>query len=140
MGFYLDTSVLVALFANDEFSPRATQFLARAPAPILVSPLGGAEFASAVARLVRERIWSAPQAQACFDDYDQWVGGTATIVPIEAADYRAATNHIRRLDLTLRAPDTIHIAITARLGASLATFDRKMATAASTLGVTVAPT
>ena len=138
MGLYLDSSVLVALFAADGFSTQATQLLSRAQAPVLVSAFGGAEFASAIARLVRERIWSATQARACFEDYDQWVGGATTTVAIEAADYRAAAHHIRRLDLTLRAPDAIHIAIAARLGAALATFDRKMAASATALGVAVA--
>jgi len=45
---------------------------------------------------------------------------------------------LRDLTLGLRAPDAINIAIAQRLGAELATFDKKMATAASKLGVTVA--
>lgn len=42
------------------------------------------------------------------------------------------------MDTALRAPDAIHLAITLRLGASLATFDRQLAVAATLLGVTVA--
>jgi predicted nucleic acid-binding protein len=43
---------------------------------------------------------------------------------------------LRRLDLNLRTPDAIHIAIAQRLGAELATFDVRMAESAEALGVT----
>jgi len=45
---------------------------------------------------------------------------------------------LRRLDLNLRAPDAIHIAITERANATLVTFDLKMADSARSLGVAVA--
>jgi predicted nucleic acid-binding protein len=43
-----------------------------------------------------------------------------------------------RLDLTLRTPDAIHIAIARRLDATLVTFDQRMATNARALGMAVA--
>jgi predicted nucleic acid-binding protein len=46
---------------------------------------------------------------------------------------------LRRLDLTLRAPDAINIALAQRLEATLFTFDAKMAGAAKVLGVDVQP-
>jgi hypothetical protein len=50
----------------------------------------------------------------------------------------ATAGFIRRLDLTLRAPDAINIAIAWRVGVALATFDAGMASCGATLGVTVA--
>jgi predicted nucleic acid-binding protein len=44
---------------------------------------------------------------------------------------------IRRLDLPLKAPDAIHIAIAQRVNAQLATFDQQMANAAGAVGHTV---
>jgi predicted nucleic acid-binding protein len=44
---------------------------------------------------------------------------------------------IRRLDLNLRAPDAINLAIALRLGAALATFDRRMTENARTLGLAI---
>jgi predicted nucleic acid-binding protein len=49
-------------------------------------------------------------------------------------DVAVATAFLRRLDLTLRAPDAIHIAIAQRVDATLVTFDQGMATAALALG------
>jgi predicted nucleic acid-binding protein len=54
------------------------------------------------------------------------------------SDRSAADLFIRRLDLPLRAPDAINIAIAQRVGATLATFDDKMAECARTLGTNVA--
>ncbi len=46
---------------------------------------------------------------------------------------------IRRFDLALRTPDALHIAAAGRLSAKLATFDVKMAAAATALGLEIAP-
>ncbi len=50
----------------------------------------------------------------------------------------SASEFFRRLDLILRTPDAINIAIAQRLGATLFTFDKKMATNAEILGVSIA--
>jgi predicted nucleic acid-binding protein len=52
-------------------------------------------------------------------------------------DLAAATMFLRRLDLPLRTPDALHIAIAQRVGAMLVTFDRQMAASARTLGSAV---
>jgi hypothetical protein len=45
---------------------------------------------------------------------------------------------LRRLDLTLRSPDAIHLAVAMRIGSTLATFDRKLAEIARVLKVRTA--
>jgi uncharacterized protein len=45
---------------------------------------------------------------------------------------------LRRLDVNLRTPDALHIAIAQRLEATLVTFDWGMAAAARPLGMAVA--
>ena len=45
---------------------------------------------------------------------------------------------LRRLDLPLRTPDAINIAIAQRIDAALATFDDKMRAAATAIGVSIA--
>jgi hypothetical protein len=63
---------------------------------------------------------------------------TARIPEIATEDVVLAEAMLRRLDLNLRAPDAIHIAIARRLGATLMTFDDKMARSAHALGLAVA--
>ncbi len=57
-----------------------------------------------------------------------------------SADIQAATATIRRLDLNIRAPDAINLAIAHRIGASIATFDRRMMENARVLGIATATT
>jgi uncharacterized protein len=45
---------------------------------------------------------------------------------------------LRRLDLTLRTSDALHIAIAQRVNATQVTFDRSMARSARALGIAVA--
>jgi uncharacterized protein len=49
-----------------------------------------------------------------------------------------AARFLRRLDLNLRAPDALNIAVAQRLGIAIATFDQRMAVAARRLGVPTA--
>jgi hypothetical protein len=57
---------------------------------------------------------------------------------VATADIEAAIRILRRLDVNLRTPDAIHIAIAGRLGSTLVTFDRSMAAGARALGAEVA--
>jgi predicted nucleic acid-binding protein len=138
VSLYLDASVLVALFVIDPASARAAGFLASHPAIILVSDFGAAEFSSAVARRVRMRDLTREDALLAFEHFDAWTTRAAGRREITTADIGAADQTLRRLDVNLRTPDALHIAIAQRLDATLVTFDRGMAAAARALGMAVA--
>lgn len=135
MRLYLDASVLVSLLARDALTPRAYSLLRSRTAELLVSDFAAAEFASALGQRVRTGELTAEEARAAFANFDAWTARTASRVA--AADVRAAEAFLRRLDLTLRAPDALHIATAERIGEALATFDKKMAAAARALGLSV---
>ena len=97
------------------------------------------EFASAINKLVRMELLPASTAQGVFADFDAWRRRAVTQVSLESRDLAAADAYLRRLDLNLRTGDAIHIAIAARVDASLATFDQRMAQVASLLGLDIAP-
>ncbi len=138
MKVYLDASVLVALLTNDPLTARADAFL-RTSAPVLVlSDFAAAEFASALARRVRSKEITAEDAREAFSTLDTWASRTTQRIETTAADVKAAEAALRRLDLTLRTPDALNIAIAQRVGATLATFDAKMANSARALGTGVA--
>jgi uncharacterized protein len=137
LSIYLDASVLVALFVDDPFTARArTALLSELPA-LIVSDLAAAEFASAIARLVRLRDATPRDARETFATFDAWAVRDTQRAETSSADVVAAAAFIRRLDLALRAPDAIHIAIAQRVGADLFTFDKQMAKGARSLGVHV---
>jgi uncharacterized protein len=139
MSAYLDTSLLVAFFTDDALNARAEGFLAGASSPLIVSDFAAAEFASAVARFVRMREMARNVALKLFADFDTWVVRAAQRAETSAADVTAATALLRRLDLNLRTPDALHLAITQRVGAELATLDARMAAAAQAIGLPLAP-
>lgn len=113
-------------------------FLRDCDPAIIVADFAKAEFASGVARQVRMRVTTAADAHGAFAALDVWLPKFARQVEIRADDVALAEAFLRRLDLPLRAPDAIHIAVARRLSAALATFDEKMAACARTLGVEVA--
>ena len=138
MSVYLDASILVALFTCDAFTDRANEFLAAELPVLVVSDFAAAEFASAVARLMRIDQITGSEGRAILAAFDSWRLRVADTTGILSSDVMTAASFIRRLDLTLRTADAINIAIAERIGATLATFDVKMGNSARAIGVSVA--
>ena len=137
MSVYLDASVIVAMFTTDAHSERAK----RLPTDelLIVSDLTAAEFASALAIHLRNGRATEEQVRAAYAQFDSWCALSPERVDIVPADLRVAEAWIRRLQHPLRAPDAIHLAITRRLRASLATFDEALGRAAADFGIGLAP-
>lgn len=138
MSVYLDASVLVSFFTADALSDSADRFLRSGVGEVVVSDFAAAEFASAVSRLVRMKRLKPDDAREVLEDFDTWVERAAAMAEIASEDIAAAARYLRRLDLTLRTPDAVNIAIAHRISATLATFDAPMADSARALGVAVA--
>ena len=137
MSLYLDASVLVALFVEE---PSTAQAQARLVGEtLLISDFAATEFSAAIARRVRIGDMPASQAPITFQAFDSWVARATSRVVQDVSDTPNADILVRRLDLGLRAPDALHIAIARRLGATLFTFDLRMAHAARTLGLSILP-
>ena len=71
------------------------------------------------------------------EHFDTWMTRAGGRREITTADIEAADQILRRLDVNLRTPDALHIAIARRLDATLVTLDRGMAAAARALGMAV---
>jgi predicted nucleic acid-binding protein len=137
VSFYLDASVVVALLTDDVLHLRAERFASTDPGPLLVSDLAAAEFASALGRQVRTGAIAVEAARTGLSVLDVWLRRAANQIETTGADIAVATTFLRRLDLPLKTPDAIHIAIAQRVGAALVTFDRQMAASARALGTPV---
>jgi hypothetical protein len=111
LSAYLDASIPVSLFTIDTLTTRADAILRARPPWLLVSDFAAAEFASAVARRVRKQCITAEKAGATFSTFDAWIARTTTPLLTTRADVTAAAGFLRRLDLTLRTRDTLHITI-----------------------------
>ena len=108
----------------------------RAPTQsVAVSDFAAAEPASAIARRVRTKELSVSEARDAFAGFDIWMTRNVHRMEALTADVAQAAGLIRRLDLPLRTPDALHLAIAQRSGATLATFDHQMAAAATMVGL-----
>ena len=130
MSVYLDASIPVSLFTIDTLTARADAVLRARPPLLMVSNLAAAEFASATTRRVRMQLITAQEAHAAFSTFDARIARTTTPLLIASAHSPLRAGFLRRLNLTLRTQDALHIAIAQRVGAELLTFDRQMANAA----------
>jgi predicted nucleic acid-binding protein len=137
-GDYLDASLILATLIDEDGSTAADAFVRAAPGGLLISEFASAEVASSLSRLTRAAQLTADAAQRRLESFDDWVAAIGGPIDVEASDVRMAGRIVRRFDLMLRAPDALHLAMTQRLSARLITMDRRLATAASDLGVDVA--
>jgi len=139
LSVYLDASFLTGLFiTTDVFANRAATFFAGNDESLIVSDFAAAEFASVIVRVRRMNHIQEVLAREIFDTFDLWRTRSADEENVISFDIQAATMIIRRLDLNIRAPDAINLAIARRLGADIATFDQGMIQNAGALGIAVA--
>lgn len=90
-------------------------------------------------RRVRTGEIERHRARQVFADLDAWIGRGVERIDLGPPDVAAAAGLLRRLDLTLRTPDALNLALCQRASAALATFDARMAVAARAIGLDVVP-
>jgi uncharacterized protein len=105
---------------------------------IVVSDFAIGEFGSAVSIRFRRGDLTLEQAQQALTSFDMWLASKARRNVIGYEDTALAARFVRRFELALRMPDALHLAVSARLDASLATLDRRQSAAAMSLGIKLA--
>jgi predicted nucleic acid-binding protein len=134
---YLDSSVIVAYYLDETYS-RQAQELYRRNAGLVLGELAEVEVFSVLARLVRVGslgIDAAGLAGATFDEHVD--AGLYARLSLRAEHYRWAKDAIARFDLTLKAPDALHLAAARIGGHRLITADRQLARNAESLAIPV---
>lgn len=135
---YLDTSVIVPLFAADALAGRASAWIRTQHHPCIISDFTCLEFTSVMARKHRARDLTEAEVRRAIERFNHWRGAVAQAATVTSTDIERSRGWIARLDITLRAPDAIHLALAHRMGIPVVTFDRGMAAAAPTLSIPVA--
>jgi len=135
LSLYLDASALLPLFIEEARTNRAHECLRGNV--LIISDFAIAEFSSGVARRTQVGEINESGAASVFAALDAWTVNATRREALTAGDVNAAISLVRRLDLGLRTPDAINIAIAQRCEATLLTFDEKMARSAHSLGMTV---
>jgi uncharacterized protein len=134
---YLDSSVLVAAFAPEKFSQRAMDLLGNA-SEIVVSELTITEARVSLARKRKRKAMTAEEVTEALAEIAEAIqDGTLGVEPLPVEIFRAAEALADRVVTPVRAMDALHVAMAARLGAEIATFDADQAAAAKAEGIGV---
>ena len=137
MGLYLDASMILPMLIEETNSGAVDAFVMAATGDPIVSEFAAAEVASAFSRLMRTGVMGRDEAMERLADFDVWRAAATDDVDILASDIRLAGIYVRRFDLMLRTPDAVHAAVCRRAGHELVTLDKRLAIAASELGIPV---
>jgi len=133
---YLDTSLLAALYIPEALSAKAAAAVGAATPTI--SSLSQVEFASVVARRMRERTISAADGNAVLGMFDAHVAARRfRQLPLTSETLAGAAKLLRSGGVALATLDALHLAIAASHREPLCTADRQFARAAAHFGVKV---
>jgi predicted nucleic acid-binding protein len=137
MSVYFDASAILPLLVVEASTPVAQRFVDQLDTPMFVSEFAAIEVASGLSRLTRMGALDRATGDRHVADFDIW--RTSFTIPAEIlpVDLSVANGFVRRFELGLRAPDALHAAICRRADHDLVTLDRRLAAAASALGVRV---
>ena len=128
---------MLPMLVKEPASAAVDAFMSSVQQELWVSDFAAAEVASALSRLVRIGNLQAVDASARLSEFEIWRAAMSSPIDLQASDARLAYIYVQRLDLALRAPDALHLAIARRLDLTLVTLDRRMAAAARELGIAV---
>ena len=136
MSFYFDASVLVAAIVEEPGSAAARTTLRRPAGEIIIGAFAAAEVAAAVSRGFRIGRFTEAEARSALEDMDALRVAGVNFAP--APDTIELAAHMARDFATkLLASDALHLASAVEAGATLVTFDRRLAAAAMKFGIDV---
>lgn len=132
---YLDPSLITALITSERRTGRAMDWLLATDLPLVASEWALTEVASALSIKQRRGELDAGSRGHAERLLGRLASDDLDVVPLLTADFRRAADYVRPPERNLRAGDALHIAVTARLGATLHSLDRDQVTAARQLGI-----
>jgi uncharacterized protein len=135
---YVDTSVIVSALTMEADTGLSQIWLARQDtSELTISDWTATEFASALSMKLRTGALGADHRADALSAFTRLCVESFRTLPVAREDFRAAARFADQSELNLRAGDALHLAICASHGASLCTLDRRLAEAASRVGVPV---
>lgn len=132
---YLDTSVLGAIFFREPGARDLVVHLEGRPkGSLMISAWTLTEMASIGGIKQRTGALDSGTRQQALANFQRFASRHLRMTEIEPADFRTATVLIET-PTALRAGDALHLAVARRLGARVATLDKRMIAATETLGL-----
>lgn len=138
MSFYIDTSFIGCLLFDEPRAAEASIFWCDASGRSVVSDWVIVELGAVISCRLRNREIDSETATRLLSYVDK-IKASCADYAVTSDDLRLASDLVRSFDLMLTAADALHLAAAANLGATLVTFDRRLAAAAARRLVTVAP-
>ena len=135
MSFYLDTSVVVPLFLNEENSFIAKSYIGSTREPLVYSHLVAGELNSAISRHERMGVLSVDQAETIREGAATWLQSSVFCAAIDDEDIETASRLVAHPRPKLLMPDAIHLLVCARLSHTLVTFDTDLLAIARREGI-----
>lgn len=137
---YCDTSLIVASLTGEPASGVADRWLdSYSRTRLAVSPWTATEVASALAMKRRVGVFDQDEQAEAQAAWRRWYANGFELLAVAERHF----SHAERLVIVgargLRASDALHLAIAVDYGCELATFDRDLADAATSLGIAVHP-
>lgn len=133
---YLDTSLLVAALTREAKTATVQSWLdGQEPAELAISEWVVTEFSAALSIKLRTGQIAADHRATALQAFARLAAESLTVLPISGLHFRTAARLADQHALGLRAGDVLHLAVCADYGATLATLDRRLGNAGSTLGI-----
>ena len=131
---YLDTSVLVAWLTREPSADRISLWLRRQETGSLhISAWTITEFSSALSLKQRTGQINLDEKAQILAAFNRLISRSLVTLSVTPSDYQSAARLCDRTELGLRAGDSLHIAISVNAGLPIATLDKTMAQACSTI-------
>jgi len=132
---YLDTSLLGAVFFREAGSAELVTWLERRRKQgLTISAWTLTEMASVGGLKQRTGAIDTTMRQQALANFQRFASAHLRLMEIDPTDFRAAAVFIS-MPLSLHAGNALHLAVARRIGARLASLDRRMCEAADAVGV-----
>jgi uncharacterized protein len=138
LSFYLDTSVLVALFAKEPTVPRIVAVIeSHAQTRPIISDWNLTEFAAAISFKLSIGAIDVNERIEILTKFHIATSEMFKTLPVVAEDFTRAATFANQHGLRLRGGDALHLSIAAGRHLRILTLDKRMVAAADTLGIGV---
>ncbi|WP_210314841.1 type II toxin-antitoxin system VapC family toxin [Rhizobium sp. AQ_MP] len=131
---YLDTSLLVAWLTREPSADRVSLWLrTQETGSLHISGWTITEFSSALSLKQRTGQINLDEKAQILAAFNRLVSRSLVTLNVTPSDYQTAARLCDRTELGLRAGDSLHIAISVNAGLPIATLDKTMSQACSTI-------